>query len=421
MSKAEHMGVSPSKVSHTKSYSCPAQTTLENTHEPSAEYKFGGYPEERHKLEFEIIQTEAGDSSAAVLQSCSGEVVQPSTEDLTKSSLIDLDPPPDDAGSALFDNSPRPISTAMDSKLEPGATSVNTACVHSESSKAIDSSILLDEPRNSNTELSSCIANETSQASLEDLANDSRAEDAGLSLVEASNSDLIDESSYSQQTTSGQTREFPSDRACCKPLEERQKPGSELAENESMEIGTGLSSGIAIENLEPLTELVTKSCPTKHIGMPPGDDISIPANEQIRPTHDNESKYPDCEHLEKLSGIVIGITSQGVPSVNRTSKLSGKKYTSSLRKSDRVLRSKSQEKPKAPESSNNSTNVNSTGEEKGKRRKKRRGKSIVADEYSRIRARLRYLLNRMSYEQSLITAYSGEGWKGLRYVLFTFL
>ncbi|KAL9367463.1 hypothetical protein Peur_038662 [Populus x canadensis] len=413
MSEAEHMGVSPSKVSHTKSYSCPAQTTLENTHEPRAEYKFGGYPEERHKLECEIIQTEAGDNRAAVLQSCSREVVQPSADDFTKSPLIDLDPPPDDARSALFDNSPRPISTAMDQKLEPGGTSVNTACVHSESSKAIDSSILLDEPRNSNTELSSCIANETSQASLEDLANDSRAEDAGLSLVEASNNDLIDESSYSQQTTSGQTREFHSDRACCKPMEERQKPGSELAENESMEIGIGLPSGIAIENLEPLTELVTKSCPNKHIGLPPGDDISIPANEQIRPTHDKESKYPDCEHLEKLSGIVIGITSQGVPSVKRTSKLSGKKYTSSSRKSDRVLRSNSQEKPKAPESSNNSTNVNSTGEEKGRRRKKRRGKSIVADEYSRIRARLRYLLNRMSYEQSLITAYSGEGWKGL--------
>jgi hypothetical protein len=42
----------------------------------------------------------------------------------------------------------------------------------------------------------------------------------------------------------------------------------------------------------------------------------------------------------------------------------------------------------------------------------------VADEYSKIRAHLRYLLNRMSYEQSLITAYSGEGWKGLRCVLF---
>ncbi|KAF9665969.1 hypothetical protein SADUNF_Sadunf16G0180300 [Salix dunnii] len=413
MSKAEHMGASSSKVSsHAKTYSCPTQTTLENTHESSSEYKFGGHSEDRHKLECGIKQTEAEDSSAAVLQSGSGETVHPSTDDVTKSSLLDLDPPPEDVRSAPFDNYPRPMSTTMDQKLEPDAPSVNTACVHSESSKAIESSILLDESRNSNTKLSSCIANETSQASPEDIANNSCAEDAGLSLVEASNSELIDESSNSQQTTSGQTLEFPSDRACCKPLEERQKPGSELSENESVEIGTGLFSGIAIENLEPLTESVTKSCPIKHIDFPPGDVISIPANEQVRPSHDNESKHSDC-HLEKPSGLVIGVTNQGRPSVKRTLKLSRKKYISSLRKSDRVLRSKSQEKPKAPESSNNSTNGNSTGEKKGRRRKKRRGKSIVADEYSRIRARLRYLLNRMSYERSLITAYSGEGWKGL--------
>ncbi|KAB5520712.1 hypothetical protein DKX38_025031 [Salix brachista] len=366
MSKAEHMGVSPSKVSsHTKTYSCPTQTTLENTHESSAEYKFGGYSEDRHKLEYEIIQAEAEDSRATVLHSGSGETVHPSTDDVTKSSLLDLDPPPEDVRSVPFDNCAGPVSTVMDQKLEPGAPSVNTACVHSESSKAIDSSILLDESRNSSKKLSSCIAKETSQASLEGIANDSRAEEAGLSLVEASNSELIYESSNSQQTTSGQTLEF-----------------------------------------------VTKSCPIKHIDLPPGDDISIPANEQIRPSHDNESKHSDC-HLEKLTGLVIGVTNQGRPSVKRTLKLSRKKYTSSLRKSDRVLRSKSQEKPKAPESSNNSTNGNSTDEKKGKRKKKRRGKSIVADEYSRIRARLRYLLNRMSYERSLITAYSGEGWKGL--------
>ncbi|KAJ6751170.1 hypothetical protein OIU85_001669 [Salix viminalis] len=308
MSKAEHMGVSPSKVSsHTKTYSCPTQTTLENTPESSAEYKLGGYSEDRHKLECEIIQAEAEDSRATVLHSGSGETVHPSTDDVTKSSLLDLDPPPEDVRSVPFDNCAGPMSTVMDQKLEPGAPSVNTACVHSESSKAIDSSILLDESRNSSKKLSSCIANETSQASLEDL--------------------------------------------------------------------------------------------------PPGDDISIPANEQIRPSHDNESKHSDC-HLEKLTGLVIGVTNQGGPSVKRTDchleKLTGL-----------VIGVTNQEKPKAPESSNNSTNGNSTDEKKGKRKKKRRGKSIVADEYARIRARLRYLLNRMSYERSLITAYSGEGWKGL--------
>ncbi|XAR72949.1 hypothetical protein NMG60_11019765 [Bertholletia excelsa] len=73
-----------------------------------------------------------------------------------------------------------------------------------------------------------------------------------------------------------------------------------------------------------------------------------------------------------------------------------------------------QEKPKAPEPTNNlAEHGDLTNGEKRRNTRKTRGisKSIV-DEYSRIRGRLRYLLNRMSYEQNLIDAYSGEGWKG---------
>lgn len=47
-----------------------------------------------------------------------------------------------------------------------------------------------------------------------------------------------------------------------------------------------------------------------------------------------------------------------------------------------------------------------------KRRKKRKGKSMLNNEFSLIRKRIRYLLNRINYEQSLIDAYSHEGWKG---------
>ncbi|XP_061959157.1 homeobox protein HAT3.1-like isoform X2 [Populus nigra] len=402
MSEAENMGVSPSQVSsQTKSYSCPSQTKLENTHELTAEYNCGGYSEEKHKLESEIIQIEAGDSGTF-------------DEDVTNNSFTDLDPPPEDARGATFDESSRPILTAIDQKLEPGARSVNTACTHGESSKATDSGNLQDEPGNINAASSSCIANETSQASLENLANNSCTEDVGPPHGDASKGNQIDKSSYPQQTIFGHTLELLSDRACCEPSEERQKPGSELSENDSTGIDTELYSGIAIKNSEPLTQLVTKSSPIKHAGLLPGDSIIIPANEQTRPTHDDEDKGPDNEHLETPSRVAIGITRRGRPSGKSASRLSRKIYMlRSLRSSDRVLRSRSQEKPKAPESSNNSGNVNSTGDKKGKRRKKRRGKNIVADEYSKIRAHLRYLLNRMSYEQSLITAYSGEGWKGL--------
>jgi len=93
-----------------------------------------------------------------------------------------------------------------------------------------------------------------------------------------------------------------------------------------------------------------------------------------------------------------------------------KKYMlRSLVASDRILRSRTQGKPKATESSNNLANV-STVEEKQRKRKKIIEERRVADEFSRIRRHLRYLVNRMNYEQSLIDAYSSEGWKGGRYV-----
>ncbi|KAF9675838.1 hypothetical protein SADUNF_Sadunf09G0074900 [Salix dunnii] len=413
MSEAENMGVSPSQVSsHTKSYSCPAQTKLENTHEFTAEYNCGEYSEENPKLESEIIQTEARENGAAVLQSGARETVEPSTEDVTNNSFTDLDPPPEGAKGAPFDEISRPILTAIDQKLEPGARSVNTTCTHCESSKPIDSGTL-QEPINTNAAPSSCIASETSQISLEDLASNSCAEDVSLPHGDASKGNQNDKSSYPQQTRSVHAHELPSNGACYEPSEERQKPGSELSENESMGIGTELYSGTAIKNSELLAQLVTKSSPIKHVGLLPGDNIIIPANEQTRPNHDDEDKGPDHEHLETPSRVVI-IARRGRPRGKSASKLSRKKYMlRSLRSSDRVLRSRSQGNPKAPESSNNLGNVNSTGDKKGKRRKKRRGKNIVADEYSKIKAHLRYLLNRMNYEQSLITAYSGEGWKGL--------
>ncbi|KAJ6692432.1 HOMEOBOX PROTEIN HAT3.1 [Salix purpurea] len=406
MSEAENMGVSPSQVSsHTKSYSCPAQTKLENTHEFTAEYNCGEYSEENPKFESEIIQTEATNNGATVLQSGARETVERSTEDVTNNSLTDLDPPPEGARGAPFDEISRPILTAIDQKLEPGDT-------HCESSKPIDSGTL-QEPINTNAAPSSCIASETSQISLEDLASNSCAEDVGLPHGDANKGNQIDKSSYPQQTRSAHALELLSNGACHEPSEERQKPGSELSENESMGIGTELHSGTAIKNSELLTQLVTKSSPVKHVGLLPGDNIIIPANEQTRPNHDDEDKGPDHEHLETPSRVVI-IARRGRPRGKSASKLSRKKYMlRSLRSSDRVLRSRSQGNPKAPESSNNLGNVNSIGDKKGKRRKKRRGKNIVADEYSKIKAHLRYLLNRMSYEQSLITAYSGEGWKGL--------
>ncbi|KAI4295722.1 hypothetical protein L6164_035738 [Bauhinia variegata] len=99
----------------------------------------------------------------------------------------------------------------------------------------------------------------------------------------------------------------------------------------------------------------------------------------------------------------------------KTPKSLKKKYMlRSLGGSDRALRSRSQEKPKAPEPNSSLVNADISRENKrrGRKKKKTRREEGMSDEFSRIRTRLRYLLNRVSYEQSLIDAYSGEGWKG---------
>lgn len=52
-----------------------------------------------------------------------------------------------------------------------------------------------------------------------------------------------------------------------------------------------------------------------------------------------------------------------------------------------------------------------------KRRKRGRPSNKSAtDEFSQIRKRIRYILNRMNYEQSLIEAYASDGWKNQRFV-----
>ncbi|PNY12115.1 homeobox KN domain protein [Trifolium pratense] len=100
----------------------------------------------------------------------------------------------------------------------------------------------------------------------------------------------------------------------------------------------------------------------------------------------------------------------------KTSKLSKKYILRSLGSSDRTLRSRTKDdKPKDPEPINTVADVNNdetkTKERKKKKKKKTR-KEGINDQFSRIRAQLRYYLNRISYEQNLIDAYSAEGWRG---------
>ncbi|CAA0806791.1 Homeobox protein HAT3.1 [Striga hermonthica] len=77
------------------------------------------------------------------------------------------------------------------------------------------------------------------------------------------------------------------------------------------------------------------------------------------------------------------------------------------------LRPKSQEKPKEPEPINTLNEATISGEKKRRRRKKQQQqKKNTVNEFSKTKSHLKYLLHRISYEQSLIDAYSAEGWKG---------
>ncbi|PHU10487.1 hypothetical protein BC332_22347 [Capsicum chinense] len=80
--------------------------------------------------------------------------------------------------------------------------------------------------------------------------------------------------------------------------------------------------------------------------------------------------------------------------------------------STRLLRSKSKEKSGASEANNTVVTHDAAEEKRRKRRKKKHSKDIAVNEFTRIRGHLRYLLHRITYEQTLIEAYSGEGWKG---------
>nr|XP_043630596.1 pathogenesis-related homeodomain protein [Erigeron canadensis]XP_043630597.1 pathogenesis-related homeodomain protein [Erigeron canadensis]XP_043630598.1 pathogenesis-related homeodomain protein [Erigeron canadensis] len=79
--------------------------------------------------------------------------------------------------------------------------------------------------------------------------------------------------------------------------------------------------------------------------------------------------------------------------------------------SPRVLRSRTQEKPKSPEPVE-APLQETESKEKKRRKKVKKIKKDHNDEFSKIIRHLRYLIHRMVYEQNFIEAYAGEGWKG---------
>ncbi|XP_042061486.1 pathogenesis-related homeodomain protein-like [Salvia splendens] len=129
-------------------------------------------------------------------------------------------------------------------------------------------------------------------------------------------------------------------------------------------------------------------------------------------------EHPGCGKLVPLKVEVTNVndsvilendgTGSSTQQIKRKAKLEGPSSTSWL------LRSRSQEKLKAPEPvAVETVNEGSANVEKKKRgRKPKNMQKTTVSEFSRKKNHLRYLLHRINYEKNLIDAYSAEGWRG---------
>ncbi|XP_062089811.1 homeobox protein HAT3.1 [Humulus lupulus] len=208
-----------------------------------------------------------------------------------------------------------------------------------------------------------------------------------------------DKKSCPQQSMLGQTKNYDCGCALGEKLKSEDNLGSEHLHTSPVKTSNAASDPIAAEHLEP------------PLGDVSGNPIISKQQEQ---SSEDVVEKSTLEQFETSSKSLRKNSSKSGRKVKRTSKSRQKKYMlRSLVGSDRLLRSRTQEKPKSLEPSNILGNANAgNGVEKKKERKKRGAKKVIADEFSRIRKRLRYFLNRIQYEQNLIDAYSSEGWKG---------
>ena len=62
------------------------------------------------------------------------------------------------------------------------------------------------------------------------------------------------------------------------------------------------------------------------------------------------------------------------------------------------------------------SNMDDSKRKQQRRKKKNKAQNVPQDEVSRAKRRIKYLLLKMKLEQNLIDEYSGEGWKGQRFI-----
>ncbi|KAK9941957.1 hypothetical protein M0R45_007647 [Rubus argutus] len=288
-----------------------------------------------------------------------------------------------------------------------------------EDDQHLGSDFVQDEPLQTVIPVLSCGGNEQLQVVSENVNVTSLTEQAELPPEAVGKACQTNKISCSLQTALDQINESGCGSVHSEPQEQKDQLGSLPAQNDQIKTSTAVSSSIVFEQPGPSVEDMKKNFVIGQLEPPLADAGTNPSNELIEPHTKSATENSSLEPSETVSENASKNSSRYGCKDKQNS--SSRKKSRSLVSSDRVLRSRTGEKPEAPklsnnvatlESSNIVANVSDGKEEKRKKKKKKHMERDSTDEFSRIRRHLRYLLNRINYEKSLIDAYSGEGWKG---------
>ncbi|CAH2053299.1 unnamed protein product [Thlaspi arvense] len=138
------------------------------------------------------------------------------------------------------------------------------------------------------------------------------------------------------------------------------------------------------------------------------------SGDKHKPTPETGKKRSNNRSSGSHRELVIGLPSRGQFELRRSKMSAASSEKVGGGGGERKSHKRAQ-KSKEAAAASSTAGANATPVGKPKKRKKKdmkKGKAVEDDEYTRIKKKLRYLLNRINYEQSLIDAYSLEGWKG---------
>ncbi|XVE66757.1 hypothetical protein DITRI_Ditri08aG0104900 [Diplodiscus trichospermus] len=358
MIKVEHMGVSPSQAKSKKgNHFCPGESTSEKAHEFGSEYLLSELSENKHHAGCAATQNESAEIATAV--SSSG-VHEPSCGHVGKTHKY------------------------------------GSRYVHEETSEKKHqqhSSEIVQNVLEGARTIVCALPAKPLQPFSKDLSKNAITKSKSLGL-------LPEDSSKYTQTDKFSCPQLGSGNTC----EELGEPLEQQLDSKN------LSNGISPPEGASSVIQTSKSSLLEPLRLPQEFAVGDRGIQRPRLHCEDVAKNSGAEQHETPPKNLL--KNSGQCRDGKTSKTIKRRYMlRSLTSNDQILCSESQVKPKATESSNILADVGSSMRQK--RRKSGRSNSKVTDEYSRIRAQLRYLLNRINYEQSLIAAYSTEGWKGL--------